>query len=289
MKIEIVKKESMAAHTTWQIGGPAKYFAQVTDTLELGEALRTAAELQAPVFIIGNGSNLLVGDKGIDGMVIKLRGNFTGMHIKHNVITAEAGVKLASIVSAARERSLEGMAFAAGIPGTVGGAVVMNAGSKDGTISDIIDTVTIYNPLGEVEVLGSPEFTFGYRATDVKNKGVVLGATFRLEPGDPHTVTEQIVTALDLKRRTQPIEARTAGSVFKNPARKHAGLLIEEAGCKGKQIGGAVVSRMHANFIINVGGATAKDVVQLINEVAACVKEKTGVELEREVELVGEF
>jgi UDP-N-acetylmuramate dehydrogenase len=289
MKIEIIKNESMAAHTTWQIGGPAKYFAQVTDTLELTEALKTAADLAAPTFIIGNGSNLLVGDKGFDGMAIKLRGNFTGLHIKHNVIAAEAGVKLASIVNAARDRSLEGIAFAAGIPGTVGGAVVMNAGGNEGTISDIIETVTIYNPQGEVEVLGSTEFKFGYRESDVKDKGLVLGASFRLEPGDPHEVTEQIVNAIDKKRRTQPIEARTAGSVFKNPARKHAGALIEEAGCKGKKVGAAVVSRMHANFIINVGGATANDVVRLMDEVAAAVKEKAGVELEREIELVGEF
>jgi UDP-N-acetylmuramate dehydrogenase len=289
MKIEIIKKESMAAHTTWQIGGAASYFAQVTDTLELGQALQTAAELDAPVLVIGNGSNLLVGDKGFNGMAIKLRGNFTGMHIKHNVVAAEAGVKLASLVNAARERSLEGMAFAAGIPGTVGGAVVMNAGGRDGTISDIIETVTIYNPQGEVEVLSSAEFKFGYRATDVKKKGIVLGASFRLEPGDPHEVTEQIVRTLDKKRRSQPLEARTAGSVFKNPPRHHAAALIEEAGCKGLEAGGAVVSRMHANFIINVGGATAKDVLRLMEEVAAKVKEKTGVELEREVELVGEF
>ncbi|MFA5867536.1 MAG: UDP-N-acetylmuramate dehydrogenase [Actinomycetota bacterium] len=289
MKIEMIKNETMAAHTTWQIGGPTKYYAQVTDPVELGEALAIASDLNAPVFMIGNGSNLLVGDKGFDGMVIKLRGNFTGLHIKHNVIVAEAGVKLATIVNVARERSLEGMAFAAGIPGTVGGAVVMNAGALDGSISDIIETVTIYNPQGEVGVLGSTEFRFGYRVTDVKNKGIVLGASFRLEQGDPHEVTRQIVDALDRKRRTQPLEARTAGSVFKNPPRKHAAALIEEAGCKGMKIGGAVVSRMHANFIINVGGATAYDVLRLIDEVAATVKNKTGVELEREVELVGEF
>ncbi len=289
MKIEIIKNEIMAAHTTWQIGGKAKYFAQVTDAVELGEALEIASDLSAPAFMIGNGSNLLFGDKGFDGMVIKLRGSFTGMHIKHNVIVAEAGVKLGTIVNAARERSLEGIAFAAGIPGTVGGAVVMNAGALDGSISDIIETVTIYNPKGEVEILGSPEFKFGYRATDVKNKGIVLGASFRLEPGDPHQVTQQIVEAMDKKRRSQPIEARTAGSVFKNPPRKHAAALIEEAGCKGMKIGGAVVSRMHANFIINIGGATADDVQRLIDEVYTIVREKTGVELEREVELVGEF
>lgn len=289
MKIEMIKNEPMAAHTTWQIGGKAKYFAQVTDAVELSEALGIASDLDAPVFMIGNGSNLLFGDKGYDGMVIKLRGSFTGLHIRHNVIVAEAGVKLGTIVNAARERSLEGVAFAAGIPGTVGGAVVMNAGAQDGSISDIIETVTIYNPKGEVETLGSPEFRFGYRATDVKKKGIVLGASFRLEPGDPHDVTRQIVEAMDRRRRTQPLEARTAGSVFKNPPRKHAAALIEEAGCKGMKIGGAVVSRMHANFIINVGGATADDVMRLMDEVYSTVKKKTGVELEREVELVGEF
>jgi UDP-N-acetylmuramate dehydrogenase len=289
MKIKTQKNENMAAHTTWQIGGPAKLFAQVTDKAELIEALAEAEKLSIPAYVIGNGSNLLFSDKGYDGMVVKLRGNFTGLHIKHNVIMAEAGVKLMSIVNMARERSLEGIAFAAGIPGTVGGAVVMNAGSGEMTISDIIDTLVIYNAQGEIEELGRMEFKFGYRATDVKKKGIVLGASFRLEPGDPHEVTQQIVTALDKKRRTQPMEARTAGSVFKNPPRKHAAMLIEESGCKGMKIGGAVVSRMHANFIINVGGATARDVVQLMDEIAGKVKEKHGVELEREVELVGEF
>lgn len=289
MKIKTLKNESMAAHTTWQIGGPAKLFQEVTDKDELVEALDSAQKLSIPVYIIGNGSNLLFSDKGYDGMVVKLRGNFTGMHIKHNVIVAEAGVKLTSIVNAARERSLEGIAFAAGIPGTVGGAVAMNAGSGESTISDIIDIVTIYNAKGEVEELGRTEFKFGYRVTDVKKKGIVLGAAFRLEPGDPHEVTQQIVSALDKKRRTQPMEARTAGSVFKNPPRKHAALLIEECGLKGKKIGGAVVSRMHANFIINIGGATARDVGQLMDEVAGTVKEKTGIELEREVEFVGEI
>jgi len=289
MKLEIIKNESLAAHTTWQIGGPAKYFAQVVDTDELIEAVNQARTMAIPYFVIGNGSNLLVSDKGYKGMVIKLRGSFTGVGIKHNVIMAEAGVNLGTLVTTARKKSLEGFAFAAGIPGTVGGAMVMNAGGSMGTMSDIAETLTILNPQGEVEMLTVADIKLGYRMSNIKEKGIILSATFRLEPGDPAEVTAEIVEALDKKRRTQPIEAKTAGSVFKNPQFKHAANLIEKAGCKGLQVGGAVVSRMHANFILNVGNATARDVLELIGQVQEKVKEASGTILEREIELVGEF
>lgn len=289
MKLNIIENESLAEHTTWQIGGPARYFAQVVDTDELIAAVKEAGRLGVPHFVIGNGSNLLVGDKGYQGLVIKLRGSFTGVGIKHNVIMAEAGVKLGTLVTTARKKSLEGIAFAAGIPGTVGGAMVMNAGGHGGTMSDIAETLTILNPQGEVEMLTVADIKLGYRMSNIKEKGIILSATFRLEPGDPAEVTAEIVEALDQKRRTQPIEARTAGSVFKNPQFKHAAQLIEKAGCKGMQVGGAVVSRMHANFILNVGEATARDVLTLIEQVQDRVKEHSHTELEREVELVGEF
>lgn len=289
MSVKIVKNEIMAAHTTWQIGGPAAYYAEVTDKEDLGEAIKYATSQELPIFVIGNGSNLLFSDTGYSGLVIMMRGGFTGFTIKHNIISAEAGVHLNSIVTAVRKKSLEGIAFAAGIPGTVGGAIAMNAGGKQGTISDILETVTVYNPKGEVEVITSPEIRFGYRFSNIKEKGIILGATFRLEPGDPKKVTQDIVEATDKRRRTQPIGARTAGSVFKNPGRKFAAELIEGAGCKGRQVGGAVVSRMHANFILNIGEATAEDVVNLVNEVVEQVKERTGLELEREIELIGKF
>lgn len=289
MKIETLKNEPLSMHTTWQIGGPASLFAQVTDTDELIETLAEAEKRNLPVFVIGNGSNLLVSDKGFKGLVIKLRGGFSGFTIKHNVISAEAGVKLGSIVMAARQKSLSGISFAAGIPGTIGGALVMNAGGNDGTVSDIVETLTILNPQGEIEKMTRPDIKFGYRESGLKGKGIILNTSFRLEAGDPESVAKEIVDKLDQKRRTQPIEARTAGSVFKNPGNKRAAALIEAAGCKGMRIGGAVVSRMHANFILNVGGATAKDVVNLIDEVAAKVKSNEGIDLKREVEFVGEF
>ncbi|MFH1736723.1 MAG: UDP-N-acetylmuramate dehydrogenase [Actinomycetota bacterium] len=289
MKIKALKNEPLSMHTTWQIGGPASLFAQVTDTDELIETLAEAEKRNLPVFVIGNGSNLLVADKGFKGLVIKLRGGFSGFTIKHNVISAEAGVKLGSIVTAARQKSLSGISFAAGIPGTIGGALVMNAGGNDGTVSDIVETLTVLNPQGEIEKLTRPDIKFGYRESGLKGKGIILNASFRLEAGNPESVTKEIVEKLDQKRRTQPIEARTAGSVFKNPGNKRAAALIEAAGCKGMRIGGAVVSRMHANFILSVGGATAKDVVNLIDEVAAKVKSNDGIDLKREVEFVGEF
>lgn len=289
MKLDIIKNESLAAHTTWQIGGPAQYFAQVIDTDELIEAINQARSLGVPYFVIGNGSNLLVSDTGYNGMVIKLRGSFTGVGIKHNVIMAEAGVKLGTLVTTARKKSLTGAAFAAGIPGTVGGAMVMNAGGRLGTMSDIAETLTILNPQGEVELLTIADIKLGYRMSNIKQKGIILSTTFRLEPGNPAEVTKEIVEALDRKRRTQPIEARTAGSVFKNPSFKHAAELIEKAGGKGMRVGGAVVSRMHANFILNVENATAKDVLTLVEKVQEKVKEDSGTALEREIELVGEF
>lgn len=289
MKIEIIKNESLAAHTTWRIGGKAKYFAQATNVEELKQAVDQAATAGVPYFMIGNGSNLLISDDGYNGMVIKLRGGFTGFGIRHNVIMAEAGVHLANIVTTARKKSLEGMAFAAGIPATVGGALIMNAGGADGTMSDVCETIKILNPEGEVEMLTHPDAKFVYRASNLKKMGIILAATFRLEPEDPQKVTQQIVDALDKKRRSQPLEAKTAGSVFKNPPHKHAAELIENAGCKGMKVGDATVSRMHANFIINIGQATAKDTLTLMHQVADRVREHSGVELEREVELVGDF
>lgn len=289
MKIDIIKNEPLAAHTTWRIGGKAKYFAQVTELEELKQAVAEAASKGIPYFIIGNGSNLLISDKGYDGMVIRLRGGFTGFGIRHNVIMAEAGVHLANIVTTARKKSLEGMAFAAGIPATVGGALIMNAGGPTGTMSDVCETIKILNAEGEVEVITHPDAKFGYRASNLKEMGIILAATFRLEPEEPQKVTQGIVEALDKKRRSQPIEAKTAGSVFKNPPHKHAAELIDKAGCKGMKVGDATVSRMHANFIINVGNATAADTLELMNQVAARVREDSGIELEREVELVGEF
>ena len=157
MKIKTLKNEPLSKHTTWQIGGPATLFAQATDIDELMETVAEAKKLKLPVFVIGNGSNLLVADKGFKGLVIKLRGGFSGFTIKHNVISAETGVKLGSIVMAARKRSLSGISFAAGIPGTIGGALIMNAGGNDGTVSDIVETLTILNPQGEVEKLTRPD------------------------------------------------------------------------------------------------------------------------------------
>jgi UDP-N-acetylmuramate dehydrogenase len=264
-------------------------FAEVTDIDELKEAVAIGREMNKPIFMIGNGSNLLISDKGYDGMMLRMRGGFSGFGIKHNVIVAEAGVQLGSLVTTARKKSLEGMAFAAGIPGTVGGALMMNAGGAAGTISDIVEMIKILTPKGEVEVITNPDARFGYRKSDLKEMGIILAATIRLEPGDPAQVTAQIVEALDKKRRTQPIEARTAGSVYKNPKGRKAAELIEQAGCKGMTVGDAKVSRMHANFILNIGQAKALDVTQLMEKIEKAVQDESGVTLEREIELVGEF
>lgn len=276
--------EPMAKHTTFGIGGPADLFYEARTREELVKAVRLARKLKIPYFILGEGSNLLVSDKGVRGLVIKV-GNGK-WEVKGEKIIADAGASLAKLVETAVKYSLSGLEICFGIPGTVGGAVVGNVGTADKWIEDVIEEVEVLNREGKIHRLSSSECQFGYRTSRFKQtKEIILRVTLVLKKDEPEKIEERM-KAIVARRKNQPKE-RSAGSIFKNPARKSAGWLIEQAGLKGKKIGNAQISFEHANFIVNKGAATADDVVQLIKLVKREVKKKFGIELEEEICLIG--
>lgn len=276
--------EPMAKHTTFGIGGPADLFYEARTREELVKAVRLARKLKIPYFILGEGSNLLVSDKGVRGLVIKV-GNGK-WEVKGEKIIADAGASLAKLVETAVKYSLSGLEICFGIPGTVGGAVVGNVGTADKWIEDVIEEVEVLNREGKIHRLSSSECQFGYRTSRFKQtKEIISRVTLVLKKDEPEKIKERM-KAIVARRKNQPKE-RSAGSIFKNPARKSAGWLIEQAGLKGKKIGNAQISFEHANFIVNKGAATADDVVQLIKLVKREVKKKFGIELEEEICLIG--
>jgi len=293
---EIIKKlgkdgakinEPMAKHTTFKIGGPADLFYEARTEEEIIRAIR---EVGVPYFILGRGSNILVGDKGFRGMVIKMKNE--KLKIKNDKekikILADAGVLLANLVNFAAMNSVGGLEFLAGIPGTVGGAVRGNAGAWQQNIGDKVARVKILTLEGQIKWINQKDCQFSYRKSRFKrNDEVILGIEFKLEKKDKKEIERKINEILE-KRKNQPKEP-SAGCVFVNPKPLHAGVLIEQCGLKGKQIGGAKVSEKHANFIVNLGGAKAKDVVALISLIKAKVKERFGIELKEEIMKVGEF
>lgn len=283
-------KEPMSKHTTFRIGGPADFYLCPHSTKEVQQAVQICKEENLPYFILGNGSNLLVSDKGYRGVIIQLWKNFSDISVKGCCITAKAGALLSKVAAEALEAGLTGMEFASGIPGTIGGAVFMNAGAYGGEMKDIIKEVKVLDDQGEVRVLSNEEMKLGYRTSIVKEKGyTVLSAVLELKKGEPSVIRE---TMEDLKnRRTskQPLDMPSAGSTFKRPEGYFAGKLIMDSGLRGFSVGGAQVSEKHCGFVVNKGGATAEDVTVLIREVQRRVKEKFGVELETEVRFLGEF
>lgn len=283
-------QEPMSKHTTFRIGGPADFYLCPHSTKEVQQAVQICKEENLPYFILGNGSNLLVSDKGYRGVIIQLWKNFSDISVKDCCITAKAGALLSKVAAEALEEGLTGMEFASGIPGTIGGAVFMNAGAYGGEMKDIIKEVKVLDDQGEVRVLSNEEMKLGYRTSIVKEKGyTVLSAVLQLKKGDVSVIRE---TMEDLKnRRTskQPLDMPSAGSTFKRPEGYFAGKLIMDSGLRGFSVGGAQVSEKHCGFVVNKGGATAEDVTALIREVQRRVKEKFGVELETEVRFLGEF
>ena len=283
-------QEPMSKHTTFRIGGPADFYLCPHSTKEVHQAVQICKEENLPYFILGNGSNLLVSDKGYRGVIIQLWKNFSDISVKGCCITAKAGALLSKVAAEALEAGLTGMEFASGIPGTIGGAVFMNAGAYGGEMKDIIKEVKVLDDQGEVRVLSNEEMKLGYRTSIVKEKGyTVLSAVLELKKGEPSVIRE---TMEDLKnRRTskQPLDMPSAGSTFKRPEGYFAGKLIMDSGLRGFSVGGAQVSEKHCGFVVNKGGATAEDVTVLIREVQRRVKEKFGVELETEVRFLGEF
>ena len=285
----ILENEPMSKHTTFRIGGNADVFvspkvSQVADVISL------AKEYDIPVTVIGNGSNLLVGDKGIRGLVLSFGKEAEEIQLDGRCMTVSAGTILAKAAAEAAKNSLTGLEFAAGIPGTLGGAIVMNAGAYGGEMKDVIISAKVLTPEGEVKELSAEELDLSYRHSCIPEKGyIVLEACLELTPGDETAIRETMADFKNRRVEKQPLEYPSAGSTFKRPEGYFAGKLIQDADLRGYQVGGAQVSEKHCGFVINAGDATAKDVLQLIEDVKKIVFDKFQVELEPEVKMIGEF
>ena len=281
--------EPMTKHTSFHIGGPAELMAQPQSEAELQSLLLKAAEAAVPVTLVGNGSNLLVRDKGIRGLVIKLGSMLRDIKVSGNVLTFGSGVSLAQASKKAAELGLSGMEFAVGIPGSIGGAVYMNAGAYDGEMSKVVKSVRVMDAAGEVSELSVGELDFGYRHSALQGSGkIVTSVTVELSAGDKQAIAEKMADFSNRRITKQPLELPSAGSMFKRPPGYFAGTLIDQTGLKGYTVGGAQVSTKHAGFVVNIGGATAADVLQLISDVQAKVFAAHGVHLEPEVLVLGE-
>ena len=292
----VMEAESLAGHCSFRTGGPADLFIQVHTAPELEQTMKLLAESGTEVFLLGRGTNLLIGDGGFRGAVVTMcapagtETELCGVRVDGNTLTAGAGASLLKIAMAAKDASLAGFEFAAGIPGSLGGAVVMNAGAYGGEMKDVVRSVRIFYPgTGVCEADGS-EMEFGYRTSRLKHEGgIVLSAQIGLAPGDKQAVTDRIAELAQKRKDKQPLEFASAGSTFKRPEGYFAGKLIEDAGLKGFRVGDAQVSEKHAGFVINRGGASAAQIRSLIEEVQRRVLENAGVQLEREVIFLGEF
>ena len=282
--------EPMKRHTTFRIGGPADYFLLPSSEEELSGILKICKNEELPYFILGNGSNLLVSDEGYRGVIIQLYRNYGDITVKGNEIHATAGALLSQIAVAAKNASLTGFEFAGGIPGTLGGAVVMNAGAYGGEMKDVLKEVTVMTAAGEILVLPAEKLEMGYRTSLVKTKGyLVLSAVIVLEQGNQEAIKARMKELTEQRVSKQPLEFPSAGSTFKRPEGYFAGKLIMDAGLRGYQTGGAQVSEKHCGFVINKDNATAADVCRLLRDVQDKVKEQFGVTLEPEVKFLGKF
>jgi len=293
---EIKLNEPLAAHTSFRIGGPADALVSPADREDLAALLREVRAKKLDAVVLGSGCNLLVRDGGFRGVVISLR-NLDAISITREyrsiggayaVLVAEAGATLAQLLSFALEKGLTGMEFAAGIPGTVGGAICMNAGTAQGDMSDVIDSVTLMSPAGESVLRQRDEMAFGYRTASVPAGHAILDAKVILRFDDKDRIRSRVREIIEKRKARQPLGLPNAGSVFKNPQDEAAGRLIESAGLKGLTVGRAQVSEKHANFIVNLGGATAADVIKLMETVKARVLEMHKVRLEPEIRIIGE-
>ena len=285
--IEYKLNEPMSCHTSFKIGGAADIFISVRSASELSAVFKKCGELNIPRFVIGKGSNLLVSDLGIEGAVISLS-SLNGISVSGEEITCGAGAALSEVCRAALESSLTGLEFAYGIPGSIGGAVYMNAGAYGGEISGAVLSAECMTADGTLIKVNAEEMNFGYRKSVFKENGMtVIGAVLRLHKGDKKEIEEKMEDYISLRKSKQPLEYPSAGSFFKRPEGYFAGALIEKNGLKGTAVGGAQVSEKHAGFIINRGGATAADVIKLGQRVSDTVLAKDGVKLEREVIFIG--
>lgn len=281
--------ESMKNHTSFRIGGPADILVLPQDVQEIKKIVAFCKGEGVPFFVMGNGTNLLVKDKGIRGVVIKLAQNFNDIEVNKNLIRCKAGVAVSTIGRVALENSLSGLEFSCGIPGSVGGAVVMNAGAYGGQMADVVKKVSVMDFEGNIYDMSKNELEYSYRYS-VLQKGdrILLDVEMELSPGDYNDIKTRMEDFLARRKQKQPLNLPSAGSAFKRPPGNFAGYLIEKAGLKGYRIGGAMVSDLHAGFIVNIDNATCEDVLNLINHIQKEVKEKFNVELEPEIKIQGE-
>ena len=290
LKENILKDEPMSRHTTFRTGGPASLFLSPGNEEELEKVAEIVRKLGLPSFIIGNGSNLLVSDSGFDGVVISLERLNNISLVGDTEILAEAGALNSAIASFARDNSLTGFEFAAGIPGTIGGAMIMNAGAYGGEMKLITKEVKVISPSGEIMTLSADTMEFGYRTSAIKGRGyIVISALLALTKGSAKEISETMKELALKRKEKQPLEYPSAGSTFKRPEGYFAGKLIEDAGLRGFSVGGAQVSEKHCGFVVNKGDATSSDIYELIKEVKSRVYASSGVTLEPEVVMVGEF
>ena len=287
---QIMLDEPMSRHTTFRIGGTADYFLMPETYEELGAILKICNEEKMPCFILGNGSNLLVSDDGYRGVVIQMFRNMSAVEVCGRVVRAQAGASLAAIAAAAKNASLTGFEFAAGIPGTLGGAVVMNAGAYGGEMKQVLNQVTVMNREGEILTIPAEKLELGYRTSIVKTAGYfVLEAVILLKEGDQEVIRARMKELQELRTSKQPLEYPSAGSTFKRPEGYFAGKLIMDSGLAGYRVGGAQVSEKHCGFVINTGDATARDVMLLMAHIIKTVQIKYGVTLQPEVKFLGDF
>jgi len=287
LKYGVKTGEPMSDHTSWMVGGPADYYICPADTNELIESVHYSFSHGLSLYILGNGTNLLVLDGGIRGLVVNIGAPFNYTACDNTLLTAGAGTPMPALAKSAKDGGLTGLEFAIGIPGSLGGALIMNAGAFGGYIGARVHTVTLVDYSGRVNTLFRDELSFGYRNSSLAGKGIIIEACLALEHGNP----EQIAGAMEkysAERSRRHPNQPSAGSVFRNLPDKPAGKIIEEAGAKGMRIGGAEVSEKHANFIVNTGGASAADILALIKAVQQLVKAKFGIELHPEVRVIGE-
>ena len=283
---EIAVEQPLAQLTTWRIGGPAELLATPRNVEDVIVALRWARALGRPWRVLGNGSNVLVGDSGVRGLVLRTRKCLDAIDVVGSKIVAGAGAPFPALANAAAQRGLAGIEFGAGIPGTVGGAIVMNAGWHEFEIGNVVTTVTAIDADGSVAEHRREACRFGYRSSAFRGReGVVLGAELALAPDDPAAVKGRLLRFAESRKASQPTEVPSCGSVFLKPEGDFAGRLIEAAGLKGRRVGGMQVSEKHANFFVNVGGGTARDALLLVEMVEREVFESSGVKLTREFEV----
>jgi len=289
VKGKILCMESMRRHTSWRIGGPADIMVLPSDIEDINQCLLFSRKYGIPLTVIGNGSNTLVKDKGVRGIVLKISKGFDKIEVNGTTITAEAGALVPLLAKRAAAEGLGGLEFAVGIPASVGGAILMNAGAHGKCMADVVSQVQVLTPDGNITSLSNGGIGFAYRKSNIKADGlIVLRVGFSLSPGEPAEISAANDRNLAKRRRSQPLEFPNAGSVFANPPDQWAGWLIEQIGGKGMRVGDAMVSEKHANFIVNLGNATAVDILSLISRIKQMVMKQFNIELKLEVQVIGE-